>query len=417
MLNYITKFRRPRDLLLIFELLAFLLLFFKNNKHVDTYICILFIGLVLIIYISNFILGKISSGDNYIFLIVSMLLSLGLVTIYRINPSLGLLQLVWILVGLTGFYVTYFFLRAFKNLDDYTKLYAIGIFILLVSTLIYSIIFKRGREKGAYNWIRFGSFSIQPSEFAKILMMFLLASYYTKFRYSNKLKNFKNPSLLLMFVTYLFIGVLFIERDLGMSVVFLTIYTVTLFIYEDNKKMFFLNLLLILFGATIGYLKFAHVRLRVSVWLDPWTDPYNDARQIVQSLFAIAEGGFFGSGIGRGYPELVPVPVSDAIFPVICEEMGIFIGIGIIMLNMLLTYRGMKIALNQEYLFYRILAICVTCLFGIQSFLNIGGFIKFIPMTGITLPFVSYGGSSMVTSFISLGILQVASEDLTYKYE
>ena len=201
MLNYITKFRRPRDLLLIFELLAFLLLFFKNNKHVDTYICILFIGLVLIIYISNFILGKISSGDNYIFLIVSMLLSLGLVTIYRINPSLGLLQLVWILVGLTGFYVTYFFLRAFKNLDDYTKLYAIGIFILLVSTLIYSIIFKRGREKGAYNWIRFGSFSIQPSEFAKILMMFLLASYYTKFRYSNKLKNFKNPSLLLMFVT------------------------------------------------------------------------------------------------------------------------------------------------------------------------------------------------------------------------
>lgn len=164
-------------------------------------------------------------------------------------------------------------------------------------------------------------------------------------------------------------------------------------------------------------MKFSHVRLRVSVWLDPWTDPYNDARQIVQSLFAIAEGGFFGSGIGRGYPELVPVPVSDAIFPVICEEMGIFIGIGIIMLNMLLTYRGMKIALNQEYLFYRILAICVACLFGIQSFLNIGGFIKFIPMTGITLPFVSYGGSSMVTSFISLGILQVASEDLTYKYE
>lgn len=221
----------------------------------------------------------------------------------------------------------------------------------------------------------------------------------------------------MMAIVYFFVMLLFLQKDLGTAVMFLGMYMSIQFVYDRDKKSILVNIALLAVGAVLAYFLFGHVRNRVAIWLDPWSDVYNAGRQIAQSLFAIAEGGFFGSGIGFGYPELIPVSYSDFIFPVICEEMGILTGIGIIMLYILLTYRGVKIALEQEYTFYRILALSVSVLFALQSFLNIGGVIKLIPMTGITLPFISYGGSSMLSSFIALGILQVTSEDLSWKYE
>lgn len=415
MIQLLLKTRRPRDLLLIFEILAITLLFFYNNNGFDKYIAMLFIGLISIIYISNFILGKVSSGDNYIFLIISMLLTIGIITIYRINPDLGLKQLVWSLVGILLFYITYFAVRAFRKLETKTALYAFVLLFLFLATFIL------GKEiGGAKNWIVLsGSFSIQPAEFGKILVMFLVASFYTDFQYNKLDKRFSYKSYVLMFTMYLFIGMLFLQKDLGTAAIFLALYTGIQFVYDENRKSLFVNILLMVIGAVAGYILFSHVRVRVDIWLHPWRQDniYDKSRQIVQSLFAISEGGFFGTGIGRGYPKLIPVGYSDLIFPVICEEMGIFAGIGIIMLYMLLTYRAFKIALGQEYKFYRILALSVGILFTVQAFLNIGGVIKVIPMTGITLPFVSYGGSSMLSSFMALGVLQVASEDMSYKYE
>lgn len=413
MLDKVLKTRRPRDLLLVFELLTVLLLFLFNNTNVDKYIVILFLGLILIIYISNFILGKVSTGDNYLFLIVSMLMTIGIITIYRINPDLGIKQLVWILVGISVFYITYFAIRGLRKLEKLTLIY-LGISVLLfLATAIF------GREiNGAKNWIKIGSFSFQPSEITKILLIFLIASYYTDFQYKID-KRFKYRPYVLMVVVYFLIGLLFLQRDLGTAVIFWSIFTGVQFIYEEDKKALFINIGLMAIGALAGYFLFNHVRVRVDIWLNPWTEKniYGNGRQIVQSLFAIAEGGFFGTGVGLGYPKLLPVVESDSIFPLICEEMGIFAGIGIIMLFMLLTYRGIKIAIKQEYKFYRILAICVSILFAVQAFLNIGGMIKLIPMTGLTLPFISYGGTSILSSFMALAILQVASEDMSYKYE
>lgn len=222
-----------------------------------------------------------------------------------------------------------------------------------------------------------------------------------------------------MAVMYIFVAFLFLQRDLGTVAIFMAIYTGIQFIYDEDRKTFLLNVGLMFFGAIAGYFLFSHVRVRVDIWLHPWTSEnvVNNARQIVQSLFAIAEGGFFGTGYGVGYPSQIPLAYSDVIFSAICEEMGILTGIGIIMLYMLLIYRSIKIALNQEYTFYRILAISIGIMFTVQAFLNIGGVIKLIPMTGLTLPFISYGGSSMISSFIALGILQVTSEDLSYKYD
>lgn len=415
MLNIILKNRQPRNLLLIFEILSILLLFSLNNNHVDRYIVILFLGLILIVYISNLVLGKVSSGDNYIFLIVSMLLSLGIITIYRLSPKLGLRQLIWVLAGILVFYITYFIIRAMRKLEYMTIVY-LGLSVLFfLLTLILA-----PSKYGAKNWIELADgITIQLSEFTKILVIFLIASFYSNFNSHLKKLNYKHTSYYLMAVIYAFVGFLFIQRDLGTAVIFVGIYTLLQYVYDEDRKSILVNVGLMLMGSIVGFFAFSHVKNRIDIWLNPWTaDKVNDlGRQIVQSLFGIGEGGFFGQGIGLGYPKQITLAHSDVIFSAICEEMGILIGIGIIMLYMLLVYRAIKIALNQEYLFYRILAIAVAILFTIQAFLNIGGVIKLIPMTGLTLPFISYGGSSMISSFVALGILQVTSEDLSYKYE
>lgn len=415
MLDKIFKQRKPRNLLLIFEILSILLLFTFNNNNIDRYIVILFLGLILIVYISNLVLGRVSSGDNYIFLIVSMLLSLGIITIYRLSPKLGLRQLIWVLAGILVFYLTYFIIRAMRRLEYMTGLY-LGLSILF---FLLTIILAPSKY-GAKNWIEISEgITIQLSEFTKILVIFLIASFYTTFQTRLKKLNYKYTSYYLMGVIYIFVGFLFIQRDLGTAAIFIAIYTLIQYVYDENSKSILVNIGLMVVGSVTGYFLFSHVRNRVDIWLNPWTADkvVNSARQIVQSLFAIGEGGFIGQGIGLGYPKQIAFAYSDVIFSAICEEMGVLTGIGIIMLYMLLVYRAIKIALNQEYLFYRILALSVAILFTVQAFLNIGGVIKLIPMTGLTLPFISYGGSSLISSFVALGILQVTSEDLSYKYE
>ncbi len=415
MLDKIFKQRKPRNLLLIFEILSILLLFTFNNNNIDRYIVILFLGLILIVYISNLVLGRVSSGDNYIFLIVSMLLSLGIITIYRLSPKLGLRQLIWVLAGILVFYLTYFIIRAMRRLEYMTGLY-LGLSILF---FLLTIILAPSKY-GAKNWIEISEgITIQLSEFTKILVIFLIASFYTTFQTRLKKLNYKYTSYYLMGVIYIFVGFLFIQRDLGTAAIFIAIYTLIQYVYDENRKSILVNIGLMVVGSVTGYFLFSHVRNRVDIWLNPWTADkvVNSARQIVQSLFGIGEGGFIGQGIGLGYPKQIAFAYSDVIFSAICEEMGVLTGIGIIMLYMLLVYRAIKIALNQEYLFYRILALSVAILFTVQAFLNIGGVIKLIPMTGLTLPFISYGGSSLISSFVALGILQVTSEDLSYKYE
>ena len=415
MLDKIFKQRKPRNLLLIFEILSILLLFTFNNNNIDRYIVILFLGLILIVYISNLVLGKVSSGDNYIFLIVSMLLSLGIITIYRLSPKLGLRQLIWVLAGILVFYLTYFIIRAMRRLEYMTGLY-LGLSILF---FLLTIILAPSKY-GAKNWIEISEgITIQLSEFTKILVIFLIASFYTTFQTRLKKLNYKYTSYYLMGVIYIFVGFLFIQRDLGTAAIFIAIYTLIQYIYDEDRVSILVNVGLMAIGSVAGYFLFSHVRNRVDIWLNPWTADkvVNSARQIVQSLFGIGEGGFIGQGIGLGYPKQIAFAYSDVIFSAICEEMGVLTGIGIIMLYMLLVYMAIKIALNQEYLFYRILALSVAILFTVQAFLNIGGVIKLIPMTGLTLPFISYGGSSLISSFVALGILQVTSEDLSYKYE
>lgn len=412
MLNRRINYRVPRNLLVLFELIALLLLFIYHKGNLDRFTIISGLSLIFIIYISNFLLLRLSSGDNYIFLIVTMLISIGVIMIYRINPLLGMKQLIWLGIGIALFFITYFIVKRIEGWEKWINVYVILSILLFILTLLLG-----SRTRGSINWISIGRFSFQPSEIIKILMIFIISSYYTNYE---RYKKVKYGSYYLIGIMYLFIGFLFLQKDLGTVLIFYTVFLGLQFIYEENRRLVLYNILFFLVSGLIGYLVFPHVQIRFEAWIDPWKYIDNKGYQITQSLFAIASGGFFGTGIGLGHPDFIPEVHTDFIFSAICEEMGIFTGMAIIMLFMILVYRGFKIAINQGNKFFRIVALGISILFGIQSFIILGGVLNVIPLTGITIPFVSYGGSSILSSFIALAILQVASEDLDYgeeKYE
>ena len=404
MLNKKTSYKRPRNLLFLFELMALVLLFVYDIENLNKFTIISGLALILMIYISNFLLLRISTGDNYIFLITTMLLSIGVIMIYRINPELGMRQVICIGIGILIFFISYFVVKNIKGWRDWTNIYFIVSVILFVLTLLFGI-----NKKGSTNWLKIGKFSFQPTEIIKLLLIFLIASYYTNYE---KYKEKKYGSYYLTGIVYLFIGFLFLQKDLGTVLIFYAIFIALQFIYEENRRLIFYNILIFAAAGIAGIFLFDHVKIRFEIWLNPWKYIDNKGYQITQSLFAIATGGFFGTGIGLGHPDFIPEVYTDFIFSAICEEMGVFTGIAVIMLFLILVYRGFKIAISQGDKFFRIVALGISILFGIQSFIIFGGVLKLIPLTGITIPFVSYGGSSMLSSFIALGILQVASEEL-----
>lgn len=404
MINKNVNYRYPRNLLFLFEVMALFLMFIYYKNLLDRPTIIYGLSLVFIIYVSNFILLKITTGDNYIFLIVTMLASIGIIMIYRINPYQGIKQILWICLGILFFFLTYLILKIVSGWENWFKYYFFVSISLFIMTLILGV-----NIKGATNWISIGSFNFQPTEITKIIFIFMIASYYTKY------ENFKRKkwgNYYLVGIMYLFIFFLFLQKDLGSILIFSSLFIALQYIYDENRKLVLLNVLVLMLSGLLGYFLFPHVRIRFKTWINPWEYIDNIGYQITQSLFAISEGGFFGTGLGLGHPDYIPEVSKDFIFSAICEEMGILTGIGIIMLFLILVYRGFKIGINQKNRFLRILALGVSILFGIQSFIIFGGVIKMIPLTGITIPFVSYGGSSMMSSFIALGVLQVASEEL-----
>ena len=405
MINKVKKIRKPRNLLLVFDILAIALLMFYKDPESTRSMGILTSALIVLLYISNIVLEKVSSGDSYIFMVVSMLVSIGAIMNFSIDQVLGIKHLTWALVSVIGFFITYFLIKYVNIWDKLMTPYIIISIGLFLTTLVFGT-----NIRGATNWIMLpGNVSFQPSEFIKLALAFILGCfYYNKAHY----EKIKYSYIIMMGIAYMFIGFLFIQRDLGSAVMFLAIFMGIQFIYEEDRKLILFSIGLTVIAVVVGYFIFNHVRRRFDIWADPWIDP---GGQILQSLFAISSGGFTGVGIGLGYPLLIPVVSSDFIFAAICEELGLLTGIGVIMMFLLLVYRGFKIAIVQRHPFYRILSIGIAISFGIQTFLAIGGVTKFIPMTGITLPFVSYGGSSMFASFITLGVLQVCSEELKHK--
>ena len=400
-----TAKNRPIFLIGLINNLGFLLLFMHSSFNPE----IVYAGFG--VSILNLVVYKIISGfelgDAYMYLMVSMLVSIGLLMMFRLDIYRGFLQLQWFIIGVAVMFAVYVIYRLIKKWDSLAPLYMIATFVLFAVTLIFG-----DTINGSRNWITFGSKSVQPSEIIKILYVFTLACFMSGDA-ENKKRKIMKKDLVLMAYVYMCLGFLVLQREWGTTVLFMLVYFVMMFLYNTPKRFLFANILMTAIVLVLGYFATSHISSRVNVWLDPWADPTGKGYQVTQSLIAIASGGFFGSGLGAGNPYLIPEVHSDFIFAAICEEMGMFMGIAIILLYFIFSYRGFKVALITKNSFDKALSLGLVTCFGFQTFIIVGGVIKFIPLTGITLPFVSYGGSSMTSCFIILGLLTAISHNNT----
>lgn len=414
----IFSYRRPVSLIVLVNVIGYGLLYFYKKPY-DPYILYAGLSAVLLITLSYLIILKARMGDEYLFLITSMLSSLGIIMLYRLDRVQGFKQIVWFGISIALFFGSYFFSRRIRIWDKLMYFYPACALILFLATLAL------GRSiRGARNWIIIGRFSIQPSELIKVLFVFFIAAFL--YRYKDGLnetiisrnKIFKlKPLHLLMGIAYMHMGFMVIQEEWGTALLLFFVYFMLLYVFVNNPPFLLINGVLAAVGGAGGVLFVNHVKVRVVTWLNPWADIAGKGYQITQSLFAIGSGGFFGTGLGLGRPDFIPEVNTDFIFSAICEEMGIFGGVAVVLFYFILAYRGFKIVLNTSEYFTKVLALGITLIFGFQTFIIIGGVIKLIPLTGITLPFISYGGSSLCVSFMALGILQAISAGPLYRKE
>lgn len=399
---------RPVLYLLLLNLMGFFLLFmYKEPRDIN----ILYAGLtVLAVNVGIYALMRfLDMGDVYLFLMVSILVSIGIIMLIRLDTGYGYNQVFWFGVGVIVFLLSYLTFRLFKHWDKLLLLYIIISFVLFAVTLIFGV--SRG---GSRNWIAIGGKTVQPSEFIKISYVFALACFFSAKKkksgpLAGELLGIPKKFIAANIFVYMCLGFLLLQKEWGTAVVFfLTFYTM-MFLYDAPKRLMLINALVLVVGLIGGYFITDHIYSRVDTWLNPWADATGKGYQITQSLFAITSGGYFGTGIGKGQPHFIPEVHSDFIFSAICEEMGVFTGIAIIMIYFIYSYRGFKIGLKAKSEFLKALTFGLVLNFAFQTFIIVGGVIKLIPLTGITMPFVSYGGSSMVSCCIMTGILTAVS--------
>ncbi len=394
------NYRRPAYLLVLMNLFGFGLLFVANGYN--TNIAYIGAGILALYIIMYSVIVACKMGDKFIVPMACMLITMGIILLCRIRIDYGLKQIVWVAVGVCVFFIAY---AIYYNINFWSNvwfLYFIGGTALFLATLIFG-----KTVNGSKNWIDLGGFSFQPSELTKILYVMFLSCYFSG-KWTKPISRFR-PKLISLAVTYLFIGFLVLQRDWGTILVLFSIYIFMIYAYEEEYGFLLLNIGAAAVVAILGYFFLHHIQVRVSTWLDPWDDISNTGYQITQSLFAIASGGYFGKGIGNGSPSYIPEVHSDFIFAAICEEMGVFGGAAVIILFFLIAYRCFKISIKTTDPYDKALSLGLTIMFAMQTFIIVGGVTKMIPLTGITLPFVSYGGTSIVVSFASLGIIQAIS--------
>jgi cell division protein FtsW (lipid II flippase) len=373
----------------------------------------LFLALFVIAHLGRRILA--AKADPYLLPVTALLSTLGIVLIYRINVDLALKQAMWLAAGLVAFLLVLALVRDLKRLYRYRLVVGILGLLLLLFTAAF------GKEiNGARLWVDIGPISFQPAEFGKILLIIFFAAYLVDIREALTVSTHRFLSVPLPPFRYLAplltiwavsMALMVFMKDLGTSLLFFG--ALLALLYAATGRVFYVLVGLVLFfiGATVLYFIFPHVQTRVDVWLHPWRDPSGKGYQIVQSLFALAGGGLFGSGLGQGHliaasgHTIIPHLETDFIFSAIGEELGLVGAMGIILLYLVFTYRGFRVAMKAQDDFSRLLAVGLTSIFALQAFLIIGGVIKLIPLTGITLPFVSYGGSSIVANFVLLALL------------
>jgi cell division protein FtsW (lipid II flippase) len=345
--------------------------------------------------------------DPYLLPVAALLTGWGLLTIWRLSPDFGLRQTIWMLATVGLFSFSLRFPLDLEIVRRYKYILLTGGLLLTSLTLIFG---TNPAGTGPRLWLGCCGVYLQPSEPLKLLLVGYLSAYLAdRLPARDRLVPLLFPTL---FVTGLALLLLLVQRDLGTASIFILLYATIVYIAIGRKRVLFISVLMLLLSGLVGYFLISLIQLRINAWLNPWLDPSGRAFQIVQSLLAIANGGIAGRGPGLGSPTLVPISHSDFIFTAITEETGLVGVVGLLALFALLIGRGMRAALIAPDRFRRLLATGITAYFSIQSLLIIGGNLRVLPLTGVTLPFVSYGGSSLLTSFVALLVLLLISNKI-----
>ena len=339
--------------------------------------------------------------------------SVGVIEIARLKPSLLIPQLRWLLIGMAVFLIMLRLGRQIVGLTAYQYILGLACLVLLALPLVF------GTEiGGSRNWLVFGPVQVQPSEFSKILLVLFLSAYLsdhqevlTKTR--RWLGFFRLPPLRfiapLLCIWGMAILMFVVARDLGSALLFFGIAIFMTYMATGSRSYVVIALAVFGLAAAASYAMFGHVRVRFDIWWNPWVDPNGMAYQVVQSLFAFGSGGVWGTGFAHGHPGLIPEVHTDFIFAAVAEELGLIGALTLVVAYGVFFIVGIRTALACTSVERILLAAGASVVFLLQAFIIMAGVTKFLPLTGITLPFVSYGGSSMVSGFILLGLLAVLS--------
>ena len=385
---------RQRVLIVLMHILSFAILMLRDGQFEPSAAVTGGLSLAFLLF-AMLSCGKVyRESDPLLWNSMFFLLDIGFIILHRLNPVLAQRQLAIAACGFAAMLAVPLALKIVPRFEKLKWLYAVIGLLLLCSVFLTD-----ERLFGAQSWLTIGMLTFQPVEIVKLLFVFYLAS---------ALYN-KPTGLKLLFICGMgaaFVLVLVLQRDLGGALIFFMTFMIMLYTATGSALLFLLGTALASAAAYVSHILFSHVQTRVSVWQDPWADVADKGYQITQSLFAITTRGLFGAGLSRGEANVIPVVERDFIFSAICEEFGVLFALLLIGVLILLFYRGVHIALRCRSPLFALLSVGLTGVLAFQTFIIIGGDINMIPMTGVTLPFVSYGGTSVFVCVVMVGVLQ-----------
>jgi cell division protein FtsW (lipid II flippase) len=375
-----------------------------------------FLGVILgLLAVAHVALRRFApNADGVLLPMAGLLNGIGYVFIARLDQDLARLQTTWTALGIVAFIATLVVVRRSRDLERYRYTFAVGGVGLLMMPLLPVV----GRNiNGARLWVRFGPVNFQPGELAKIALAVFFAAYLVEKR--ELLSDFGKGRLLpqpraagpILLAWGFSLLVMTAERDLGSSLLFFALFIGMLWVATDRNAYLALGSVLFALGSLFAYSSFNHVQERVRIWLNPWPHAQDQAYQLVQGLYAMGSGGTAGAGIGLGSPQKIPAAATDFIFAAIGEELGLIGTVALVTAFLIIVGVGLRIALRAEQPFEKLLAAGLTMILAVQTFIIIGGVTRIVPLTGITLPFVSYGGSSLIANYVLLALLLRISND------
>jgi peptidoglycan glycosyltransferase len=356
-------------------------------------------------------------ADPVLLPIAGLLNGIGYVFIARLDPDLAGLQATWTALGVGAFVITLIVVRRARDLERLRYTVALIGVALLMMPLLPVV----GRNiNGARLWVRFGPVNFQPGEFAKIALAIFFASYLVEKREvlsiaTRQIGGVAVPDLRhfgpILLAWGFSLVIIMAERDLGSALLFFALFIAMLWVATGRGAYLAIGGVLFAIGSTMAWASFNHVQQRVRVWLNPWPYAADQGYQLVQGIFAFAAGGLAGTGLSLGSPQKIPAAATDFIFAAIGEELGLLGTTAVIVAFLLMVGIGLRIALRAENHFEKMLATGLTTILGLQTFIILGGVTRLVPLTGITLPFVSYGGSSLLANYVLLALLLRLSDD------